>query len=273
MQSPEEIKNESASAIEIRECVTVEELDACVRLQREAFHLPDLELSPRRHLIVSQRAGGFTLGAFIEGELAGFVHHLVAVRNKNEISGYSHMMAVASEHQNKGIGARLKWAQRKRALMEGREFIAWTWNPLQPRNAHFNLNRLGVLVTSYAVNFYGTDYDATMQPAANVQGIDSDRLFADWHLRSSRVAALALGNDAPPIAAEPKAIIEIPNDWSALVKSNAEAAQREQLRVRREFTEAFAAGLICAGFTRAIETNAPRYLLYLAGDVKAADKI
>jgi len=266
------------SVIEIRECAGVEELDACVRLQREAFHLPDLELSPRRHLIVSHRAGGFTLGAFSAGELIGFVHHLAAVRNTSEIIGYSHMMAVATHYQNKGIGALLKWAQRTRALAERREFITWTWNPLQARNAHFNINRLGVLVTSYADNFYGTDYDAVMQHAEDVQGIDSDRLFADWHLSSTRVTTLARGDGAPPIIAEPVAAIEIPNDWSALVKSNAKAAQREQLRIRREFAKAFAAGLVCAGFARsdaAAQSNlAPRYLFYRTTDVETLlDKI
>ena len=44
--------------IDIRECTTVQEYDECIRLQREAFGLPDLELSPRRHLIVARSAGG-----------------------------------------------------------------------------------------------------------------------------------------------------------------------------------------------------------------------
>src|SRR5918911_691133 len=84
----------------VRECTTVAEFDACVRLQREAFGLPDMEISPRRHLIVSRAAGGWTLGAFQGGELVGFVHHLPAVSG-DEIFGYSHMMAVAAEQQNR----------------------------------------------------------------------------------------------------------------------------------------------------------------------------
>src|SRR5207245_1366445 len=148
---------EQSSDIEIREVTAIEEYNACIKLQREVFGLPDLEISPRRHLIVSHEAGGWTLGAFVEDKLAGFVHHLAAVRG-DEIFGYSHMMAVADEYQNRGIGARLKWAQRARALSEGRDFITWTFEPMRPRNAHFNLNRLGVVVRSYAVNFYGTDY-------------------------------------------------------------------------------------------------------------------
>ena len=128
----------------IRECTTIEEFDGCLSLQREAFGLPDLELSPRRHLIVSRQAGGWTLGAFVAERMVGFVHHLAAVRGDDEIFGYSHMMAVAKDYQNKGVGARLKWAQRERALSEGRKLIKWTWDPMQARNAHFNLNRLGV---------------------------------------------------------------------------------------------------------------------------------
>ena len=144
----------------IRECVSLRELNSCIALQREVFGLPDLEISPQRHLIVSRQAGGWTLGAFVAERLVGFVHHLAAVREQ-EIFGYSHMMAVAVDYQNKGVGARLKWSQRERAMKEGRSRIKWTWDPMQARNAYFNLNRLGVTVSSYAENFYGTDYSTS----------------------------------------------------------------------------------------------------------------
>ncbi len=243
----------------IRECTTVDEFDGCVRLQREVFGLPDLEVSPRRHLIVSRQAGGWTLGAFDGELLVGFVHHLVARRGA-EIIGYSHMMAVDRARQNHGIGAQLKWAQRERALSEGVRFIKWTWDPLQARNAHFNINRLGVVVRHYAVNFYGTDYN---MPEGG--GIDSDRLFAEWELESARVRRAAHGERTTP-EAEPAAEIAIPNDWSALVQRDAERARREQQRVRAAFAEAFARGLICAGFVR--DAERPRYLLYRASDVE-----
>ena len=77
--------------VEVREVSSIEEYDGCIRLQREAFGLPDLEISPRRHLIVSRMAGGWTLGAFIEGKLVGFVHHMAAAYG-DQIFGYSHMM-------------------------------------------------------------------------------------------------------------------------------------------------------------------------------------
>jgi predicted GNAT superfamily acetyltransferase len=246
--------------IVIRECTTIDELDRCVWLQREVFGLPDIEISPRRHLIVSRQAGGWTLGAFQENELVGFVHHLVAVRENDEIFGYSHMMAVARDFQNKGVGAKLKWAQRERALAEGRRFIKWTWDPMQARNAHFNINRLGVIVRSYADNFYGTDYlTDPLQKAHQRAGLQSDRLFANWNLDSPRVVALADGKSgAMPVP--PVDSIPIPHDWASLVKNDVVKARQEQKRVRDSFKDAFARGLICAGFDRS--ANNPQYRLY-----------
>ena len=247
--------------MEIRQVTTIEEYDACVQLQRDVFGLPDLEISPRRHLIVTTQAGGWALGAFVEGRLVGFVLHLPAVRDA-DIFGYSHMMAVAAEFQNQGVGARLKWAQRARALSEGRDFIRWTFEPIRARNAHFNLNRLGVIVRSYAVNFYGTDYATNaVERSSGPLGMDSDRLFANWELRSPRVEALADGREYSVSA--PEAVIEIPNDFSTLVKSDPDAAKQEALRIREEFLRAFASGLVCRGFER--DEKRPKYLLYREG--------
>ena len=246
--------------IVIRECTTIDEFDSCVQLQRDVFGLPELEVSPRRHLIVSRQAGGWTLGAFAHERLIGFVHHLAGVRSDNEIFGYSHMMAVDASFQNQGVGAKLKWRQRERAIQEGRNFIKWTWDPMQARNAHFNLNRLGVTVADYAANFYGTDYPTSPVPNPESAGLDSDRLFAQWQLESPRVVALANGSVMSRETTKPTATISIPLNWTKLCAESPAKASEEQLRVRGEFQKAFAAGLVCAGFDRAMEL--PRYLLY-----------
>jgi predicted GNAT superfamily acetyltransferase len=244
--------------LEIREVSSIEEYDACIRLQRDVFGLPDLEISPRRHLIVSRMAGGWTLGAFDAGTLVGFVHHLAAVSGER-IFGYSHMMAVAPEYQNRGVGARLKWAQRMRALSEGRDFIKWTFEPMRARNAHFNLNRLGVVIREYAINFYGTDYSTNpAEKAAGISGMGSDRLFANWDLNSPRVKALAAGVEYPLGA--PDRVVEIPANFSELLKSDPEAGKHEQLRVREEFLNALGEGLVCRAFQR--DAERPRYLFY-----------
>lgn len=247
----------------IRECTTIEEFDGCVHLQREAFGLPDLELSPRRHLIVSRYAGGWTLGAFAGDRMVGFVHHLAAASANNETFGYSHMMAVAKDYQNKGVGARLKWAQRERTLGEGRKLIKWTWDPMQARNAHFNLNRLGAIVDTYADNFYGVDYNLDTGLQEKI-GLPSDRLIATWKLASARVVALSSGSPAP-VGATPAATVAVPADWNGFAKREPHRARDEQARVREEFKRAFARKLVCAGFERGSDRS--KYLFFEPQDV------
>ena len=245
------------SEIEIRECASADELAQCVALQREVFALPEIEISPVRHLIVTRQAGGFTLGAFSGGKLAGFVLSVAAFTG-NEKFFYSHMTAVKKEFQSSGIGARLKWAQRARALERGVNYIKWTFQPVQARNAFFNLEKLGAVVRRYEPNFYGTDYSTSRDQTKPV-GLDSDRLFAEWHLDSEKVERLAEGGEFFE-AGEAARKIGIPNDWNALVKDYPEIAAAEQRRVKKEFQAAFANELIGRGFERS-ETN-PQYLLF-----------
>jgi predicted GNAT superfamily acetyltransferase len=254
-------EDQLAEEVVIRDCTTVEEFDACVYLQREVFALPDIEVSPRRHLIVMRAAGGWTLGAFRGDRLVGFVHHLAAIYGER-IGGYSHVMAVAEEFQNRGLGARLKWAQRERSMSEGCDFIKWTFEPVRARNAHFNLNRLGAVVRAYAPNFYGTDYATIDGEFGHSYGIDSDRLFAEWNLKSPRVEAAARGQQLTR-AAQPEATVEITPDWTRLVREDPARASDELLRVRREFQRALADGLVCSGFER--DATRPRYLFYREG--------
>jgi predicted GNAT superfamily acetyltransferase len=241
--------------IEIRECETLEELSMCVDLQREVFALPEIEISPVRHFVVTKNAGGFILGAFSDGELIGFVLSVPAFL-RGEKAFYSHMTAVRAGFQGTGIGGRLKWSQRARALELGVKVIKWTFEPVKARNAFFNLEKLGAVVTEYHENFYGVDYST----AANEQiGLASDRLFAEWHLESEKVLKLAAGETFSEDS-DPAALIVVPSDWSALVKSDAKAALTEQLRIREEFNTAFGAGMVGRGFVR--DDERPYYVLY-----------
>ncbi|MEO6334216.1 MAG: GNAT family N-acetyltransferase [Pyrinomonadaceae bacterium] len=245
------MKNE----IEIRECTTLDELSACVDLQREVFALPEIEISPVRHFVVTKNAGGFALGAFAEGDLVGFVLSVPAFL-RGEKAFYSHMTAVRSDFQGFGVGARLKWAQRDRALKENVRVIKWTFEPVKARNAFFNLEKLGAVVTEYQDNFYGTDYSTS--PDQKI-GLASDRLFAEWRLESEKVEALSAGEGFRDHG-DPIARITIPPSWNDLVSADAQAALNEQLRVRGEFQAAFKQGRVGRGFVRG--EAAPAYLLY-----------
>lgn len=243
--------------IEIREVASIEELQSCVELQRKVFGLPDIEISPVRHLIVTKSAGGFTLAAFHEDKIIGFVLSVPMFKGEQRAL-YSHMTAVDPKYQNLGIGAKLKWAQREKALQQGITYIKWTFQPVQARNAFFNLERLGAIVKHYVPNFYGTDYIFTEGKQAKY-GLDSDRLFAEWFLEDPKVVALSKGQkheETREIARE----IQIPVDWDQLLKQDPKRAIEEQNRIKREFQEAFADGLICRGFKR--DDKNPRYLLF-----------
>lgn len=243
--------------IEIRECVTLDELAECVQLQRDVFALPEVELSPVRHLIVTKNAGGFTLGAFDGEKLAGFTLSVPAFL-RCERAFYSHMTGVRPEYQSHGIGAKLKWAQRTRALSEGVRYIKWTFEPIKARNAYFNLEKLGAVVLEYQPNFYGTDYTTSAHMSEKI-GLASDRLFAEWPLEDPKVEALAAGEKFVETR-EADASIEIMNDWMGLVETDPHAALAEQMRIRGEFQAAFAEGMVGRGFQR--DNERPVYLFY-----------
>ena len=243
--------------IQIRECVTLDELSSCVDLQREVFALPDIEISPVRHLIVSKSAGGFILGAFADSELVGFVLSVPAVI-RGAHAFYSHMTAVKETFQSSGIGASLKWAQRDEALCRGVKIVKWTFEPWKARNAYFNLEKLGAIVSEYHPNFYGVDYTTASTGEVPI-ALASDRLFAEWHLESDKVKSLAAGESYSEMN-DPSTEIAVTPDWSNLVADDPVAAITEQERLKREFEAAFAHGLIGRGFVR--DDASPKYLLF-----------
>src|SRR6476646_854306 len=243
--------------ITIRECTDLKELAKCVELQKAVFALPDIEISPVRHLVVTKSAGGFTLGAFIDDELVGFVLSVPAyLRGKRAL--YSHMTAVKAGHQSSGIGARLKWAQRERSLEEGVKYIKWTFEPMKAKNAYFNLQKLGAVAREYAEDFYGIDYDSVQE--GGKLGLATDRLFAEWELESPKVVALSEGEEFSE-QAEPTATIVVMDDWPSLVKEDPERARQEQMRIRSEFQAAFNNRLVARQFVRSSDKVRPMYLL------------
>jgi len=246
--------------ITIREVETIEAMQECIILQRKVFASPDLEISPVRHLIVAKWAGGFTLGAYAGERLVGFVLSLPMFLENMESAFYSHMTAVDAEFQSLGIGAKLKWAQRERALAVGVNYIKWTYQPVLARNAFFNLERLGITINTYMPNFYGTGAEAN-ESKIQVAEVDSDRLFADWHLDSPKTVALSKGEKFEE-KGEIVKTVEIPPDWNELVVKDTKKAIIEQERIKNEFQTAFAEGLIVRGFERS-DTH-PKYLLYKA---------
>lgn len=166
--------------IRIRDLETFSEYEQCVDLQTKIWALPDRDLIPSFELQLVRRNGGVCIGAFDDEAMVGFVWGMIA-RRKGRMFHHSHMVGVLPECRGNRIGERLKWAQRDRVLGQGLDVIHWTFDPLQAVNANFNINRLGVEIRKYTMNFYGE----TSTPLHG--GLPTDRFEVEWLLRSPRV--------------------------------------------------------------------------------------
>src|SRR6266496_1791144 len=111
-----------ADPVTIRSCSTLEELDACVTLQKEVWKFEERELVPLRLFVVAQKIGGQVIGAFDTNELIGFALAFPAVRNGHSYL-HSHMLGVRETYRDCGVGRRLKLFQRDDALERGIELI------------------------------------------------------------------------------------------------------------------------------------------------------
>src|SRR5437899_6442771 len=173
----------------IRQCETLEEFEACLQMQRDVWQFSDLDVTPLRSFVIASRGGGFTLGAFgASDKLLGMAHALAAFDEKLRPYYYSQMLAVEPRLQNAGIGVKLKLAQRDHAFKTRVPLMTWTFDPLQSRNAYLNIVKLGGVVRMYCVNYYGNKSSSSLH-----RGLDSDRVFIEWWVRSPRVAGALEG--------------------------------------------------------------------------------
>jgi predicted GNAT superfamily acetyltransferase len=189
------------SGIVMRKCDTLQDFHACVALQREVWEENDIELEPSTMFLVAANTGGQVLGVFDAQKLIGYVFAVVGLHGLTPYL-HSHHAAVHWNYRDRGIGRALKLFQRDEALARGIRLIEWTFDPLELRNAHFNLNRLGAICREYRPNLYGV----TSSPLH--RGIPTDRLLAEWWLDSPRVKAAVRGEEAPIITADEN--IEVP---------------------------------------------------------------
>ncbi len=173
----------NGSALLIRNCHALDEMSACVSLQKEVWNFTDPELVPLRMFVVAEKIGGQVIGAFDDGKMVAFALSLPAWRG-GHCYLHSQMLAVRSEYRNAGLGRRIKLFQREDALARGFELIEWTFDPLEIKNAYLNIERLGAIARRYHVNQYGI----TSSPLQG--GLPSDRLVAEWWLKSNRVESL-----------------------------------------------------------------------------------
>lgn len=236
------------SALDVRPLTTLEEFHRTLRLQKCIWGFDESDVVAPRLFGVYRHIGGSVLGAFVDGEMVGYALAFAGFKGDRSVYWHSHMTGVIAEFQSQGIGRRLKLRQREEALAAGVGLIEWAFDPLQARNAYFNLERLGVVVREYVPNFYGVT-------SSRLHGsLPTDRLIAAWYLESPRVLEAIAGKPSDRDSAGQT--IDIPKDSAAMPP---EEALGVQARVRSEFRSAFAGGHEVSGF--AVTPAAGRYLL------------
>jgi predicted GNAT superfamily acetyltransferase len=240
-------------AVKIRKCEALEEMQACFCLQKEVWGFSDADLIPVRVFVVANKIGGQVIGAFDDEDLIGFALAIPGNRHGHSYL-HSQMLAVRPQYRNGGLGRRLKLYQRDDAVARGFDLMEWTFDPLEIKNAYLNIEKLGAIARRYNVNQYGI----TTSPLQG--GLPTDRLVAEWWMKSRRVEAVLSGGKRT--AFEPKASIAVPAeiyDWKGSASTRPRALD-VQTRNREQFTDAFAEGLAVLSYERNGEGNG-RFLL------------
>lgn len=228
--------------IEIRELTELSDLSEAVHLQREIWGFDDVDLLPLRLFVVADKVGGQVLGAYDGRRMIGFCLGIPGVKPNGTAYIHSQMMGVVADYRNRGVGRMLKLRQRVDTLQRGLNLIEWTFDPLEIKNAFFNIERLGVFVRRYVLNQYGV---TTSELNA---GMPTDRCVAEWHIASPHVSLIVDGDGAP--RPDIVARISVPNDIGKIRRSDNALARKIQSRVSEQFLECFRHDLAVVAFER-----------------------
>jgi predicted GNAT superfamily acetyltransferase len=238
--------SEVTTRITLKHLDTLPEFREAVRLQKEIWGFSDIELLPLRLFVVAHKVGGQIVGAFDGGQMIGFLISIPGIK-QGESYLHSHMMGVQPPYRNLGIGRMLKLAQREEALSRNVRLVEWTFDPLEIKNAYFNIERLGAVVRRYVLNQYGTTTSHLHG------GLPTDRCVAEWHLDSERVLAVL---DGRPVAHD--SVVErvaVPNDIAELRQKEPKRARSVQQSLSEAFLAHFQRGLAVTGFDRTAESG------------------
>ncbi|MBM3463436.1 MAG: GNAT family N-acetyltransferase [Armatimonadetes bacterium] len=264
----------------VRSLVEIKEFEACVALQKHTWGENFSDLLPVSVFIVLRRIGGIIVGAFQDQALVGFCVSYPGWEGDERVQ-WSDMAAVRADLRGQGVGFQLKQRQREIAREQECARIVWTYDPLESRNAWFNLARLGARVRSYEKCFYG-ELDGPL-----VGGVDSDRLIVDWDVRCTGPEApeyhgepIALSSAETPDGPSPRMPVfdldaprlwlEIPLDFQSVKAHDLRLAAIWRRHLREAMLHYLGRGWRVDGFCRVSLDDRERGMYRLAGVAEAA---
>jgi predicted GNAT superfamily acetyltransferase len=237
--------------IEVRPLNAHADFEDAVRLQQQIWGFEEIELLPLRLFVVATKVGGQVFGAFDGKRMVGFCLAIPGMKPGGKSYLHSHMLGVLPDYQNAGVGRKLKLAQRQDALQRSIELVEWTFDPLEIKNAFFNMERLGAIVRRYVLNQYGTT-------SSHLHGgLPTDRCIAEWWIGGARAEAIIARQDFKRNPVEAR--IAIPADIADIRAGDPKRAREIQLQASEEFRQAFDRDLAVIGFEKSGEAGT--YLL------------
>ena len=238
--------------IEIEPLINDQQFRDAVDLQKSIWGFDEIELLPVRLFVTAVKVGGQAFGAYADGRMIAFCLAIPGLKQGARPYLHSHMLGVLPAYRDFGIGRRLKLRQREDAMARGIDLIEWTFDPLEIKNAYFNVERLGAIVRRFVRNQYGiTSSDLH-------GGLPTDRCTAEWWVRSERVRNVVNGEpfENPQIAER----IRLTSEIAAIRKKDPARAREIQSQIADSLEAAFAQGLAIVGVDRT-----PEWGTYLLG--------
>lgn len=250
-----------AAGAHVREISALDELDQVVELYEAIWRRDGNPPISTELLRAFSKAGNYVAAAFCGSEVVGSCVGFFGAPAQPAL--HSHIAGVSPAVRGRQVGFALKLHQRAWALLRETPVIAWTFDPLVSRNAHFNVTKLGAEPVEYLPNFYGA-----MRDLINGDD-DSDRLLLEWRLTSAAVETACAGHGRPSTAAadvllaisdvgrperQPasgeQVVVAVPADIEALRSTDPGAAKDWRIAVRETLTELLGTGARITGFDR-----------------------
>ncbi|MGJ7921219.1 GNAT family N-acetyltransferase [Neobacillus sp. LXY-4] len=268
--------------IDIRILTKVDELEEVRQLESKIWGKEDS--IPTHQTLTAVKNGGMVLGAFVQGTLIAFQYSFPGFNGKTAYL-CSHVLGTDPEFRNKGIGEKLKWAQREEALKYGYSLITWTYDPLESINGYLNIGKLGAVSGTYIPNCYGE-----MEDLLN-KGIPTDRFLVEWYIRrdltdnvsvegwsmeeavESSVVQWKVGREGVPIISlirdtapqiHKPVLVAIPKNYRQIRSTNLDVAIDWRMKTRQIFTDYFERGWKVTGFKKNINTECPVHFYVLS---------
>lgn len=232
----------------IKPLVKLHEFERCVEMQKTIWGFKEIDVLPARFFVVASRIGGQVFGAFSEhNALIGFLVGIPGWR-EGRVYIHSHMLAVEPEFQNHGVARTLKLEQRRDAIERGMDLVEWTFDPLELKNAYFNIEKLGVIIRRYSVNHYG------LTSSRLQAGLPTDRFVVEWWLKADRVR-LTIGESKTKSApvhleglTETKKSVAIPRNIEEVKRADIQTALKIQIALREQALDFFNHGYAITHF-------------------------